>query len=62
MIGNSWDTILKDEFKKDYFKKLSIFLNEEVKHKTRKHRNNRNIFYKSIYNNSNKYNSYIKQL
>lgn len=34
MIGNSWDTILKDEFKKDYFKKLSIFLNEEVKHKT----------------------------
>ena len=33
MIGNSWDTILKDEFKKDYFKKLSIFLNEEVKHK-----------------------------
>ena len=34
MIGNSWDNILKDEFKKDYFKKLSIFLNEEVKHKT----------------------------
>lgn len=34
MIGNSWDTILKEEFKKDYFKKLSIFLNEEVKHKT----------------------------
>lgn len=34
MIGNSWDTILKDEFKKDYFKKLSFFLNEEVKHKT----------------------------
>ena len=34
MIGNNWDGILKDEFKKDYFKELVKFLNEENKTKT----------------------------
>lgn len=34
MIGNSWDNILKDEFKKDYFKDLVKFLNAENKTKT----------------------------
>lgn len=34
MIGNSWDNILKDEFKKDYFKELVRFLNIENKTKT----------------------------
>ncbi len=32
-IGNDWDTILADEFKKDYFIKLNILLNEEYKKK-----------------------------
>ena len=34
MIGNNWDDILNSEFKKDYFKELAKFLNEETKHKT----------------------------
>lgn len=34
MIGNEWDIILKEEYKKDYFKKLVKFLNEENKNKT----------------------------
>ena len=29
MIGNSWDNILKEEFEKEYFTKLSAFLDEE---------------------------------
>ena len=33
MIGNKWDEILEDEFKKDYFKELVSFLNEENKTK-----------------------------
>ena len=28
-IGNDWDDILKDEFEKDYYKKLRLFLKEE---------------------------------
>ena len=28
-IGNGWDEILKDEFGKDYFSKLQVFLQEE---------------------------------
>jgi len=31
MIGNSWDSILKEEFQKEYFKELIEFLNEENK-------------------------------
>ena len=34
MIGNNWDNVLKDEFKKDYFKDLVKFLNMENKTKT----------------------------
>ena len=34
MIGNNWDNILKDEFKKEYFRELVKFLNEENKTKT----------------------------
>lgn len=40
MIGNKWDSILKEEFKKEYFKELMKFLNKENKSKT--------IFPKSI--------------
>lgn len=28
-IGNSWDGLLKDEFEKDYYKQLQVFLREE---------------------------------
>ncbi len=34
MIGNSWDEILKEEFRKEYFKELVKFLNMENKTKT----------------------------
>lgn len=34
MINNKWDIILKDEFKKDYFKNLGIFVKNEYKTKT----------------------------
>ena len=34
MIGNSWDNLLKEEVKKDYFKKLMNFIKEEYKEKT----------------------------
>ena len=40
MIGNKWDSILKEEFNKDYFKDLIKFLDKESKSKT--------IFPKSI--------------
>lgn len=32
-IGNEWDDILKSEFESEYFKKLSIFLDEEYNSK-----------------------------
>ena len=32
-IGNSWDEILKEEFKKDYFIKLQEFVTEEYQAK-----------------------------
>ena len=32
-IGNSWDEILKEEFEKDYFKKLQEFVTEEYQTK-----------------------------
>jgi len=43
MINKKWDIVLKDEFRKDYFKKLGIFVKEEYKTK--------NIFppYKNIF-------------
>lgn len=33
MIGNSWDNILEDEFKKEYFKTLLEFVKSEYKNK-----------------------------
>lgn len=34
MIGNSWDILLSDEYKKEYFKNLQKFIIEEYKNKT----------------------------
>lgn len=34
MINKKWDIVLKDEFNKDYFKKLGIFVKNEYKTKT----------------------------
>ena len=34
MINKKWDVVLKDEFKKDYFRKLGIFVKNEYKTKT----------------------------
>ena len=34
MINKKWDIVLKDEFKKEYFKKLGIFVKNEYKTKT----------------------------
>ena len=34
MIGNNWDILLKDEYKKDYFIKLMDFIKNEYKTKT----------------------------
>lgn len=34
MIGNKWDELLKEEYKKDYFEKLLYFIKEEYKTKT----------------------------
>ena len=34
IINDKWDFVLKDEMKKDYFKKLGIFVKNEYKHKT----------------------------
>ena len=34
MIGNKWDELLKEEYHKDYFKKLMDFIKEEYKIKT----------------------------
>ena len=34
MIGNDWDEILKDEYEKGYFKKMTNFLVKEYKEKT----------------------------
>lgn len=34
MIGNNWDTILKEEFEKDYFKELMKFISQEYQNKT----------------------------
>lgn len=34
MIGNDWDSVLKEEFEKDYFSKIKDFVDEEYKTKT----------------------------
>ena len=40
-LGNDWDDLLKDEFKKDYYLQLREFLKEEYKTRT---------IYPNIYN------------
>ena len=34
MIGNNWDSLLKEEFNKEYFKALLEFIKNEYKEKT----------------------------
>lgn len=34
MIGNNWDSILSEEYNKEYFVKMIDFLNNEYKSKT----------------------------
>ena len=34
MIGNDWDTYLKEEYDKPYFKELTGFVEKEYKEKT----------------------------
>ena len=34
MIGNNWDTLLEEEFNKDYYKDIMNFIDEEYKTKT----------------------------
>ena len=34
LVGNNWDNILQEEYKKDYFKKIVSFINKEYKEKT----------------------------
>ena len=34
MIGNSWDNVLEEEFKKEYFLKIKEFVEAEYKTKT----------------------------
>ena len=34
ILKNNWNTVLKDEFDKDYYQKLRQFLIEEYKSKT----------------------------
>lgn len=33
LVGNSWDEILKEEYDKEYFKKIAQFINKEYKEK-----------------------------
>ena len=33
-IGNSWDLLLKDEFKKEYYLNLRVFLKKEYAERT----------------------------
>ena len=33
LVGNNWDKILQEEYKKDYFKKIVDFINKEYKEK-----------------------------
>jgi len=34
LVGNNWDNILNDEYQKEYFKKIVLFINKEYKIKT----------------------------
>lgn len=31
LVGNSWDQILEDEYHKDYFKKIVLYINKAIK-------------------------------
>ena len=31
LIGNSWDSILNEEYQKDYFKKIVLYINKAYK-------------------------------
>ena len=31
LVGNKWDEILKEEYQKEYFKKIVIYINKEYK-------------------------------
>ena len=31
LVGNSWDQILEDEYHKDYFKKIVLYINKAYK-------------------------------
>ena len=33
LVGNNWDKVLEEEYKKDYFKKLVLFINKIYKEK-----------------------------
>lgn len=53
MIGNEWDELLNEEYKKDYFKNLQKFIIEEYKNKTVYPKMSEifNAFSKTSYNN-----------
>ncbi len=53
MIGNKWDELLKEEYKKDYFIKLQKFIIEEYKNKIIYPKMSEifNAFYKTSYEN-----------
>ena len=34
LVGNSWDEIMQDEYQKEYFRKIILFINKEYKNKT----------------------------
>ena len=34
LVGNKWDSVLQEEYKKDYFRKIVDFINKEYKEKT----------------------------
>ena len=34
LVGNSWDEIMQDEYQKEYFRKIVLFINKEYKNKT----------------------------
>ena len=34
LVGNKWDEILEEEYHKDYFKKIVLYINKAYKEKT----------------------------
>ena len=31
LVGNNWDDVLKDEYQKEYFKKIVLYINKAYK-------------------------------